>query len=210
MNPLRSPCHSAFERRARTSGCRAVAGVDEVGRGCLFGPVVAGAVILPERHRIRGLNDSKQLNPAERERLAGLIRERAVAWAIGSADTAEIDRINILQAARLAMLRAVRALSVPADFLLIDAVTIDCDLPQKPLIAGDGRCQSIAAASIVAKVHRDQWMAELDAEYPGYGLSRNKGYSTPEHKEALERFGPTPLHRRSFLPVAQLSLFARV
>lgn len=181
--------------------------MDEVGRGCIFGPVVAAAVILPERHRIQGLNDSKQLDPAARDRLDRQIRERAVAVATGSADTAEIDRINILQAARLAMLRAVQALPVEPDYLLIDAVTIDSPLPQKPLIKGDARCQSIAAASIVAKVHRDRWMAEFDERFPEYGLRNNKGYGTPAHLQALERLGPTPLHRRSFLPVAQYALF---
>jgi ribonuclease HII len=170
--------------------------------------VVAAAVILPERHRIQGLNDSKQLDPAERDRLDRQIRERAVAIATGSADTSEIDRINILQASRLAMLRAVQALSVEPDYLLIDAVTLDLPLPQKALIKGDARCQSIAAASIVAKVHRDRWMAEFDERFPEYGLRSNKGYGTPAHLQALERLGPTPLHRRSFIPVAQYTLFS--
>jgi ribonuclease HII len=179
-----------------------------VGRGCLFGPVVAAAVILPPLHGIRGLNDSKQLEPEERERLDLLIRSRAVAWAIGRGEVNEIDRINILQASRLAMRRAVEALTTPPDLLLVDAVTVEVGIPQKALIGGDGRSHSIAAASIVAKVFRDRLLVELDHRYPGYGLCRNKGYGTPEHREALDRLGLTPLHRRSFAPVRQLELFA--
>lgn len=185
-----------------------IAGVDEVGRGCLFGPVVAAAVILPAHHGIRGLNDSKLLDAAERERLDVLIRERATAWAIGRGEVNEIDQINILQASRLAMRRAVEALTTQPHLLLVDAVTIELAIPQKALIKGDSRSHSIAAASIVAKVFRDRLLQEWDLEYPAYGLGRNKGYGTPEHKAALERWGPTSLHRRTFAPVRQLELFA--
>ncbi|MBY0506139.1 MAG: ribonuclease HII [Bryobacteraceae bacterium] len=204
---MRATCHSAFERRARKQGFRWIAGVDEVGRGCLFGPVVAAAVILPESHGIRGLNDSKLLEPEERERLDRAIRERAVAWAIGRGEVNEIDQINILQASRLAMRRAVESLSVRPQLLLVDAVTVESPIPQKALIKGDARSHSIAAASIVAKVFRDRLLQEWDTEFPAYGLGRNKGYGTPEHKAALERWGPTPLHRRTFAPVRQLELF---
>ena len=182
--------------------------MDEVGRGCLFGPVVAAAVILPRQHGLRGLNDSKLLEAEERERLAQLIRARAVAWAIGRGEVNEIDRINILQASRLAMRRAVEALVITPDLLLVDAVTLDLPIEQKSLIKGDARSHSIAAASIVAKVYRDNLLQDWDAEYPAYGLGRNKGYGTPEHKAALDRWGPTPLHRRTFAPVRQLELFA--
>lgn len=186
--------------------CR-IAGVDEVGRGCLFGPVVAAAVILPEKHGLRGLNDSKQLDLEEREALAPRIQERAIAWAVAEASVEEIERINILEASRLAMKRAVESLEPAADYLLVDAVAVNVAIEQRELIKGDARCQSIAAASIVAKVYRDRLMQEFDARYPGYGIARHKGYGTPEHREALEQLGPTPLHRRTFLPVAQLSLF---
>ena len=205
---LRATCHSAFERRARLRGLAHIAGVDEVGRGCLFGPVVAAAVILPPRHGIRGLNDSKLLEAEERERLDELIRARAIAWAVGQGDVKEIDRINILQASRLAMRRAVEALAVRPELLLVDAVTIDVAIQQKPLIKGDARSHSIAAASIVAKVYRDRMLQEFDRQYPEYGLGRNKGYGTPEHRAALDRLGPTPFHRRTFAPVRQLELFA--
>ncbi len=179
-----------------------------MGRGCLFGPVVAAAVILPPRHGIRGLNDSKLLEAEERERLDELIRARAIAWAVGQGDVKEIDRINILQASRLAMRRAVEALAVRPELLLVDAVTIDVAIQQKPLIKGDARSHSIAAASIVAKVYRDRMLQEFDRQYPEYGLGRNKGYGTPEHRAALDRLGPTPFHRRTFAPVRQLELFA--
>ncbi len=182
--------------------------MDEVGRGCLFGPVVAAAVILPAQHGIRGLNDSKLLDAEERERLDVCIRARAIAWAIGRGEVTEIDQINILQASRLAMRRAVEALGKRPDLLLVDAVTVDLSIPQKALIKGDARSHSIAAASIVAKVFRDRLCQEWDGEFPAYGLGRNKGYGTPEHKAALERWGPTPLHRRTFAPVRQLELFA--
>ena len=205
---IRRRCRSSEERALRAAGFRCIAGVDEVGRGCLFGPVFAGAVILDENKPVRGLADSKQLDAETRETLAAKIRDRAVAWAIGAADPFEIDRINILQASRLAMKRAVEALKVQPGYLLIDAITIDLPIPQKPIIHGDAVCQSIAAASIVAKVARDEAMRQWDAVFPQYGLARHKGYYTPEHVAAIEEHGPTWLHRYSFAPVCQPSLLS--
>lgn len=180
-----------------------VAGVDEVGRGSLFGPVTAAAVILHPDRPIRGLADSKILEEPDRVRLAGQIKQKAIAWALGSADAFEIDGINIYQASRLAMKRAVSSLNIAPDFLLIDALRIDLDIAQRPLIDGDARCRAIAAASIVAKVHRDECLGHWDQVFPQYGLKSNKGYSTPYHRRALKEFGPTHLHRFSFLPVRQ-------
>jgi ribonuclease HII len=198
-----SKCRSTFERIARSAGAQRVAGIDEVGRGCLFGPVFAGAVILDPDKPIRGLNDSKLLDAERREVLAERIRERAVAWAVGAADCFEIDHINILQAARLAMKRAVESLSQRPDYLLVDAVTVDLPIEQRSLIKGDSRSQCIAAASIVAKVARDAAMVEWDRVFPAYGLARHKGYYTPEHVAAIREHGPTWLHRYSFEPVRQ-------
>jgi ribonuclease HII len=200
-------CEGAIEREVRARGFRAVAGVDEVGRGALFGSVFAAAVILSPERPVRGLNDSKQLEPERRTVLAGRIRERAVAWAIAAVDSATIDRINIYQASRLAMKLAVQKLQPAADFVLIDALHLDVPIAQRALIQGDARCHAIAAASILAKVERDACMCEWDAIYPGYGLARHKGYSTPEHSTALDTHGPTPLHRLSFAPVRIRSLF---
>ena len=194
-------CEATLERELRARGFHAVAGVDEVGRGSLFGPVFAGAVILSEDRPVRGLNDSKLLEAERREVLAERIRERAVAWAVAAVDAGTIDYINIYQASRLAMRIAVSRLNPPPDFLLIDAVALDYPLPQRPLIKGDARCHAIAAASIIAKVHRDACMRVWDEIFPGYGLASHKGYSTPEHYEALAKYGPTPLHRLSFEPV---------
>ena len=205
-----SKCSFELERLARQSGYSAVAGVDEAGRGCLFGPVYAAAVILDPDKPIRGLNDSKVLDAETREALAVLIRERAVAFAVGIATAAEIDRINILQASRLAMRRAVEALAVPADYLLIDATTVDLPLAQQAIIHGDALSRSIAAASILAKTSRDARLRELDALYPGYDLASNKGYGAPAHLAGLDRLGPTPEHRMTYAPVrdrAQRSLF---
>lgn len=207
----RSRCTMDLEREARAAGYSAIAGVDEAGRGCLFGPVFAAAVILHPDLPIRGLNDSKQLDPGRREELAALVRQRAVAFAVASASVAEIDRINILQASRLAMRRAVEALSVPADFLLVDATTVALPLAQRNIIHGDALSRSIAAASILAKTSRDALLRELDLVYPGYGLASNKGYGAPEHMAGLDRLGPTPEHRMTYAPVrdrAQRSLFA--
>jgi ribonuclease HII len=158
-------------------------------------------VILDPERPVRGLRDSKQLTPEERARLAPRIRERAVAWAVASVGASEIDRVNIYEAARAAMLRAVQAIAPPPDCLLIDALRLDTAIPQEALIRGDARCRSIAAASILAKVARDESMLVWDAVYPGYGLARHKGYGTPEHLAALAALGPAPEHRRSFGPV---------
>ena len=196
---------SRYERAARSAGYRAIAGLDEAGRGALFGPVFAAAVVLDPARQIRGLDDSKQLEPERREVLAGRIRERAVAWAIGAADVYEIDRVNILEASRLAMERALNRLEVVCDYLLLDAIRIASALPQKPLIGGDGLCFSIAAASILAKTARDQALVRWDAVVPQYGFARNKGYGTRDHLDALERLGPTSLHRFSFEPVRNAS-----
>lgn len=189
------------EARLRQEGFTSIAGVDEVGRGCLFGPVVAAAVILDPKHPIRGLQDSKQISPQLRETLSGQIRQRARAFAFGAIDSANIDRWNIYKATRRAMSMAVQLLNIRADFVLIDAMQLDIDIPQKSLIRGDALCTSIAAASILAKVERDHWMRIWGKLYPQYNLSSNKGYGTPDHLEALKKHGPTPLHRFSFRPV---------
>jgi len=198
---------SRYERALRRAGFSAIAGVDEAGRGALFGPVFAAAVVLDPERPIRGLDDSKRLEPERREVLAGRIRERARAWAVGAADAFEIDRWNILEAARLSMRRAVERIAGRCDHLLIDAIKIDSALPQTPLIHGDALSFSIAAASILAKVERDRALARWDHVFPQYGLKQNKGYGTGEHLAALERFGPTTLHRFSFEPVRKWQKF---
>jgi len=192
---------SRYERAARSAGYRRIAGVDEAGRGALFGPVFAAAVVLNPARQIRGLDDSKVLDPARRQVLAERIRDRAVAWAVAGADAFEIDRVNILQASRLAMRRAIERLTGGADYLLIDAVSVDLPLDQKAVIHGDALCFSIAAASILAKTARDAALAQWDGVFPDYGFSHNKGYGTPDHLAALEKCGPTTLHRFSFEPV---------
>ncbi len=194
-------CTLKFEKQAWLTGAQLVAGVDEVGRGSLFGPVVAGAVILDPAYRIRGLRDSKLLLAKRRQILAERIRKHALAWSVAAVDAARIDQINIYQASRLAMRQAVLGLLPAADHLLIDAVRIDCDLPQEAIIHGDARCASIAAASILAKVERDRIVKEWDPVFPVYGLGANKGYSTAKHLAALREHGPSPLHRQSFAPV---------
>ena len=201
-------CQGHLERELRSRGYRFIAGADEVGRGSLFGAVVAGAVILSADAPIRGLNDSKQIEPERRETLAARIRERAVAWAVAAVDAATIDRINIYEASRLAMKIAVEQLAPGADFILVDAVPLNVSLPQQALIQGDERCHAIAAASIIAKVYRDQMMREWDKFYPEYGLKNHKGYQSPEHLTALQAHGPTPLHRFSFEPVRRHALFS--
>jgi ribonuclease HII len=190
-----------YEKKAWLEGARLVAGVDEVGRGSLFGCVVAAAVILDPGYRIRGLRDSKLLPQERREVLAERIREHCLGYSIAAVDAARIDQINIYYASKLAMLEAVRALQPAPDHLLIDALRIDCDLAQQPIIHGDALSASIAAASILAKVERDRLISEWDPIFPAYGLASNKGYSTPRHIAALREFGPSPLHRQSFAPV---------
>jgi len=192
---------SRHERAARKTGYRTIAGLDEAGRGALFGPVFAAAVVLDPGRPLRGLDDSKRLDPERREVLASRIRARALAWAVGAADAFEIDRVNILEASRLSMSRALGRLSVACDYLLTDAVRLNVDIPQLPLIHGDALCRSIAAASILAKVERDAALDAWDRVFPEYGFARNKGYGTPDHLDALRRIGPTPLHRFSFEPV---------
>ena len=206
----RTRCRATFETRARSLGHQRVAGVDEVGRGALFGGVVAAAVVLPPDHKLPGLTDSKLLTPAQREALAERIVKQAVCWSIGSADPFEIDELNIYQATRLAMTRAVVGLKPQADYLLIDAVRLDLPLPQESLIKGDARSRCIAAASVLAKVHRDACMTRWASIYPQYGLEQHKGYGTRQHLEALRQCGATPLHRTTFSPVqsVQQSRFA--
>src|SRR5580658_7949379 len=200
-------CGWRLENAARRGGATRIAGLDEVGRGPMFGPVVAAAVILPEGWRLRGLTDSKQLSEEDRIRFSDAIRSNAVAWAIAVVDAETIDRINIRRASLLAMRLAVEQLALSPDYLLIDGIdTIDWPCPQQPVVQGDSRSLSIAAASVLAKVHRDRLLVEFDSQFPGYGLASHKGYCCPEHFAALARLGPTPLHRRSFRPIAQAEL----
>ncbi len=189
-----------FEAALWSRGLAAVAGVDEVGRGCLFGDVVAAAVILPVGLVLEEVNDSKQLSEKKRASLYDQILEEAIAWSVGRVEASVIDAINIRQASRLAMKQAVQGLGVLPEYLLIDAETVDLEIEQSAIIKGDSLSQSIAAASIVAKVTRDRLCTEVwDILYPGYGIAGHKGYATKVHREALHELGPTPLHRRSFL-----------
>ncbi|HJY85357.1 MAG TPA: ribonuclease HII [Candidatus Acidoferrales bacterium] len=205
---MRRLCSSRYEREARQRGWLRIAGLDEVGRGSLFGPVVAAAVILNHKRRIVGLDDSKKLAPQLRAVLAERIREHAVAWSIAEVDAQRIDAWNIYQASRQAMGAAVAQLQVTPDYLLIDALHLDLPFEQRALTKGDARSVSIAAASILAKVARDLLMDKWDAVYPHYGLRHNKGYSTPDHLAALRHYGPTPLHRYSFAPVREACCWA--
>jgi ribonuclease HII len=194
---------SAFEQVLWEQGIELVGGVDEVGMAPLAGPVIAAAVILRRGSRIQGVNDSKQLTHEEREELEPQIRAEAVAVGIGRAEVLEIDTINIYQAGLLALRRAVLALTPQPQHLLVDARRLDLPMPQQAIIKGDAKSITIGAASIVAKVHRDRLMSQLEAEHPGYGFASHKGYPTPEHLESLERLGACSLHRRSFAPVAR-------
>ena len=196
-------CSSRFERAARQLGWTRIAGLDEAGRGALFGPVVAAAVILNPKRRIVGLDDSKKLPAERRSQLAERVREYALAWGVAEVDAQRIDAWNIYQASRQAMTAALQQLSIVPDYLLIDAMQLDVIIEQKSIIKGDARSVSIAAASILAKTCRDARMEEWDAVYPQYGLARHKGYATPDHLEALRLHGPTPLHRYSFAPVRE-------
>ena len=194
--------HMRHERELRLAGFQRIAGIDEVGRGSLAGPVVAAAVVLPERHRIKGLRDSKVLTRLRREALYQQILDKAESIGVGCVEVEVIDRINILQATKLAMRQALGHLSPAPDHLVIDALSLrEVDLPQRPIIDGDAISASIAAASIVAKVTRDRICAEFDDRYPAYGFARNKGYGTPRHVEALINEGPCEWHRRSFAPL---------
>lgn len=194
-------CDGALEEMLRAGGYARVAGVDEAGRGCLFGPVFAAAVVLPSGHGIQGIRDSKTLSAEQRRRLAERIRQTALGWAVGQASPEEIDRLNILRASRLAMQRALEQLSPAPDYVIVDAVRLEVELSQLVLVKGDATVETVAAASILAKVSRDSSMAAWDAVYPGYGLRRHKGYATREHLSALSRLGPTPHHRLTFAPV---------
>jgi ribonuclease HII len=197
--------HMRHERELRLAGFERIAGIDEVGRGSLAGPVVAAAVILPERHRIKGLRDSKVVPRARREALYAQILDRAQSVGVGCVEVDVIDRINILQATKLAMTEALRRMPQQPDHLVIDALSLrEVNLPQRPIIDGDAISASIAAASIVAKVTRDRICTELDARYPAYGFARNKGYGTRHHVEALLNDGPCEWHRRSFAPLRLL------
>ena len=201
-------CCTRYERLARQHGWQRIAGIDEAGRGSLFGPVVAAAVILNPRRRIVGLDDSKKLAPEYREELAPRIRRHALAWAVAEVDASRIDAWNIYQASRQAMTAAFEALALSPDYLLIDAMVIDVSCEQRSLIHGDARSVSIAAASILAKVERDRLMDEWDKVYPQYGLASHKGYATPQHLEALLNHGPTPHHRFSYAPVRDAKCWA--
>ena len=190
----------------RAAGCRLVAGVDEVGMGPLAGPVVAGAVVLPDEVDLPGLDDSKKLSRVTRERLDVAIREQALAVAVAEVSPEEVDRLNVYHAGLTAMRRAVEALDARPDHLLVDARTIPgIGVPQTGIVGGDALDASIAAASVVAKVYRDATMQRLDTQHPGYGFARHKGYPTAQHLLALKRLGPSPVHRRSFAPVAHFA-----
>lgn len=196
-----------YERELWARGLTRVAGVDEVGVGPLAGPLVAAAVILPYEVALRGVDDSKKLSRAQRTRLCEAIRECAIAVGVGIVTVEEVDRLNTFWAGLEAMRRAVRALPVDAQHLLVDARRIPgVETPQEPLVKGDSRSYSIAAASIIAKVERDAMMEALDRDFPQYGFARHMGYGTPEHLDALARHGPCPVHRRSFIPVSQARL----
>jgi len=198
--PPSAPYH--YEARAWKTGVTRLAGIDEAGRGPLAGPVVAAAVIIGPERRIKGLADSKLLTAEQRDALFLVISERAVAIGVGIVDHQTIDRINILQATRLAMTEAVARLAVEPDLIITDFVALrDLTCPQRNLVDGDARCASVAAASIIAKVTRDRLMLEADRTFPEYGFARHKGYATPEHLSALDRWGPCPLHRRTFAGV---------
>lgn len=194
-----------FEDRARASGFSLIAGLDEAGRGPLAGPVVAAAVMLPEGLLIPGLNDSKQVSEPERERLFEVIRNHAISFGVGIVDVETIDDVNIYQSTIIAMEKALDLLTPPPDYLLLDAITLPrIPVPQKPLVKGDCRSNSIAAASILAKVTRDRLMRELHGKYPQYNFDKHKGYCTKEHLTLLKKHGPCAAHRKSFGPVADL------
>lgn len=208
MTPPTAPYR--YEAQAWRAGLARVAGVDEAGRGPLAGPVVAAAVILTPDRRVKKLRDSKLLSPERREELFHVITARAVAIGVGIVDHETIDRVNILQATRLAMLEALRGLAVAPDLVITDFVALPgLTCPQRNLVGGDARCATVAAASIIAKVTRDRLMLEADKQFPEYGFARHKGYGTADHLAALDRHGPCPLHRRTFSGVwRQGKLFA--
>ncbi|QFT88850.1 Ribonuclease HII [Bacillus sp. THAF10] len=194
----------SFERDLFDKGYRAIAGVDEVGRGPLAGPVVAAAVVLPQHFYLRGLTDSKKLSPAKRKEFYSYIKEHALSYSIGIIDSHEIDQINIYEATKRAMIQAINSLAEKPDYLLIDAMKLEITIPQTSIIKGDARSVSIAAASVLAKETRDRYMEELSTMYPGFGFERNMGYGTKEHLQALEEIGVTKEHRISFSPVKEM------
>ena len=201
-------CSLRFEKALRAGGCECIAGVDEAGRGPLAGPVVVAAVILPPKFRHRTLTDSKQLSTKQREEIyCELLGRGDVCWAVSVAENEEIDRFNILQATHEYMRRAVRALTVQPDHVLIDGLPVKAfPVPQTAIVAGDSQSYSIAAASVIAKVTRDRIMTSMDQRFPGYEFFRHKGYGTPLHLQRLRAYGPCAIHRRSFLPVQQALL----
>jgi ribonuclease HII len=204
----------AEEKLLESQGKRRIAGLDEVGRGSLAGPVVAAAVIMPSGRKPRWyseVDDSKVLTPEKRSELSGRIREKADAFGIGTISHDIIDSLGIVKATQMAMMQAIEQISPPPDSLLIDFLTLpDIEVPQKGIVDGDALCFSIACASIIAKVYRDSLMDQLDGEYPGYGFSHNKGYGTPEHVEYLRALGPCPIHRRTFDPLKEMLLQGRL
>lgn len=202
--PRATVCSLRYENRLRSLGFAAPAGVDEAGRGCIFGPVCAAAVILKYPAKLEGIRDSKLVPEEERPALAEQVRSQSVAWSVAFASVEEIERMNILEASRLAMRRAVEGLSVRPDYLLVDFLRIDLPFPQEGLVKGDAKSKSIAAASILAKTSRDSLLRNLDAQFPHYRLASNKGYGTPDHLEALRRYGVTPLHRVGFAPIRNI------
>ncbi|MFC3932098.1 ribonuclease HII [Streptococcus dentapri] len=194
----------AYERALYEQGIETVAGIDEVGRGPLAGPVVAAAVILPKNCKIKGLNDSKKIPKKQHEKIYQRILDQALAVGIGIKDNWVIDQVNIYEATKLAMIDAVAELNLVPQYLLIDAMTLNLDLPQQSIIKGDANSLSIAAASIVAKVNRDRIMLDYEQQYPGYDFIHNAGYGTKSHLEGLDRFGITPIHRTSFEPIKSM------
>ena len=194
----------AYEKELYTQGIQLIAGVDEVGRGPLAGPVVAAAVILPEDCKISGLNDSKKIPKSKHKEIYEAVLQNAVAIGIGIKDNQVIDQVNIYEATKLAMMEAIGQLEPQPQHLLIDAMKLDLPIPQTSIIKGDANSLSIAAASIVAKVTRDQMMEEFDREYPGYDFAQNAGYGTTKHLAGLDQLGVTPIHRRSFEPVKSM------
>ncbi|MGY3730413.1 ribonuclease HII [Lactococcus termiticola] len=194
----------SFEKELYAQGISLIAGVDEVGRGPLAGPVVAGAVILPENCKIPGLNDSKQVPKSKHKAMAEAVKEKALAYGIGVISPEVIDEVNIYEASKLAMMEAIRQLKPQAEHLLIDAMTLPLAVEQTKIIHGDARSLSIAAASILAKVARDEMMADYDKTYPGYDFAHNAGYGTAKHLEALKKQGITPIHRKTFEPIRSM------
>ena len=193
-----------YEKEIYQAGYQAIAGIDEVGRGPLAGPVVAAAVILPPGCKIKGLNDSKKIPKKKHQEIYQAVLDKALAVGIGLIDNEIIDQVNIYEATKLAMKEALSKLSLKPDYLLIDAMKLDIDIPQESIIKGDANSLSIAAASIVAKVTRDKLMADYDKEYPGYDFAQNAGYGTKSHLQGLERHGVTPIHRKTFEPVKSM------